>query len=204
MADETAEETVTIPKVQFDLLSQVDALMKKVWNHGQHGAAARRLFKQAEPSLTIPEDIGDEIAKTRLTPIQEEVTGLKKTVEEFITSQREEKKSAEEKTAEAGLLDRLTKVKDKWRFTDEGMELVLNRLKEQKSADVEAAAAFIASEHAPPPQNEQQNGHFPMRADLFGAGMKSADEDVQQLHKDPLQWQENQFRQMMSELESAG
>lgn len=196
---------VEVPKDQYDLLIRANQLLQKAWNDPKVGEQTRRLINQIDPTVPIPEQIGDRIADTRLKPVEEELSSIKEQVTKFVEAYEGDKKAATERDAEKTLLDRINRVKEQFRFTDEGMDLVIKRMQEQKSADVEGAAAFIAREYAPPPEPPSgQSGLFPVKANLFGAAGGSTDESIQALHKDPLAWQDATLTQMLNELSTTG
>lgn len=200
-----SEEKVEIPKETYDLLMRNFQVMQKAWNHPEVGTQVRRAINKADPSVPIPEDIGDRIAEEKLKPIEDKFSSIEDQVKKLAERYDNDQKAATERAAEGALLSRLEKVKDKFRFTDEGMKLVTDRMIEQKSGDVEAAAAFIANEYAPPPAPPSgQGGLFPVKANLFGSAEKSADEDIQALHKDPLAWQDNTLTAMLNDLQVTG
>lgn len=199
-ADPAAAPTgdlVQIPKDQYELMVRSTRLLQSAWNHTEHGEAARRLLNKVDPTIPIPEQIGDRIADSRLKPLEDRIGSIDEQIKKLAEDYESGKKEREDNSARDDLLKRLDAVKDKFRFSDEGMELVRKRMLDQKSADVEGAAAFIAAENAQPPEPADA-GLFPRKANLFGV-TGGGDDDIAALHKDPLAWQDNMLSEMLRE-----
>jgi len=156
-------ETVTVLKAELDTLRAIKALMDKTWDSKETGSKLRALLKTVDPNLKTPEDITDSViapVKGEMEETRKQVTGLTERLDKFLTETKD-------KDDTATLRADLAKAQKKFGLDDEGLTKVMQRMKDKSNPDVEAAAAWVASE-APKPMPISDHGITPLGADLFG------------------------------------
>lgn len=157
-------ETVTISKDSFETLTKIKALMDKTWDGKDTGGPLRALLKKVDPSIKIPEDVADSV----IAPVNARAEAAEKAAKD--TAERLDKFLAESKDKDdtATLRTELSSAQKKFGLDDEGLTKVMQRMKDKSNPDVEAAAAWVASQ-APKPQPLADHGISGMSADLFGS-----------------------------------
>jgi hypothetical protein len=161
MADEP--EIVTIPKGAYDNLTAIKALMDKAWDSKDTGSSLRKLLKQVDPTLKVPEDIADSViapVKGEIDEARKEVKGMAERLDKFLAETKD-------KDDTAALRKDLSAAQKKFGLDDEGLTKVMQRMKDKNNPDVEAAAAWVVSE-APKPKPISDHGITSLSADLFG------------------------------------
>jgi hypothetical protein len=178
---EPATNTVTMPAAEAAELRQIRTLMDKAWKDKDKGAAFRRTLKAVDPTLTIPDEVGDEIA----APLNEKLTAteaqLKALQDRIDTSDRERAERNEERT----LRTSLESAAKKYGLDDEGRQKVLERMAAMRSPDAEAAAAWVRDQ-LPKPEIVKEGGIGPAYGDIksvFGQA-DGDDADLALLHSD--------------------
>ena len=157
---------VQVAKAELDTLNAIKAMMDKGWK-GKRGAEFRKLLKEENPDLSIPEDIADDIAKPVLAKVDETANQVK-TFGERLDKFLNEFKDREDT---ASLRSDLGAAQKKFGLDDEGLNKVIQRMKDKNNPDVEAAAAWVASQ-VPKPQPVADHGIQSVSADLFGTTKK--------------------------------
>jgi hypothetical protein len=186
-------EKVEVSKSDLAVLQQAKALLDGLWNNTTHGNKFKKLLKESNPNLRIPEiDIAEEAQK----PVVEKLTEQEKELKSLKDEMAADKKKRQEEKEENDLQKELEEVKGKYSLTPEGMEKVINRMKEKKSYDPEAAAAWVVSQmpKAKPADSGSKFG-LPGKMDLYGTAKQ--DKDWADLHKDPLEYFDNTVRDVM-------
>ena len=110
----------------------------------------------------------------------------------------DDKKAGEDSRAESTLRERLESVKTLYGFTEEGMQTVIKRMRDQNNPDVEAAAAYVNG-LAPKPSPVKSSGLFPTKLNPFGAADLSDDPAIKKLHTDPMAFMEEEAIAVMDE-----
>jgi len=176
-----AARTVEISENELATLRQAKGLLDGLWNNPANGTKFKRLLKETNPKLSIPEiDIVDEAKR----PIDEKLSafeeGFKKIHERLDAKEKTDKEQKEERDLRKELDD----VRGKFNLTDEGFNKVIQRMKDKKSYDPEAAAAWVvAQEPKVTPAGESKLG-LPGKINLYGSAKE--DKDWADLNKDPM------------------
>lgn len=157
-------DQVTVSKADYDTLTKIKALMDKAWDSKDTGPSLRKLLKTVEPGLKIPEDIADSV----IAPVNTRLEGTEKSVKELGDRLTKFLDETTNEKATSRLRDELTSAQKKFGLDDEGMTKVMQRMKDKANPDVEAAAAWVASQ-APKPQPISDHGISSISADLFGS-----------------------------------
>lgn len=156
-------ETVTISKAAHETLTAIKALMDKAWDSKDTGSQLRKLLKQVDPTLKVPEDIADSViapVKGEIDETRKEVKGMAERLDKFLAESKD-------KDDTASLRKDLATAQKRFGLDDEGLTKVMQRMKEKNNPDVESAAAWVASQ-APKPQPISDHGITSLSADLFG------------------------------------
>jgi len=195
MAGET--ENVTISKAAYETLMKIKSMMDGAWDNKDTGAAFRKILKQVNPDLKIPDELAESAiapVKTEIEDTRKQVKGLAERLDKFLSENKDEKDTA-------ALRKDLADAQKKYGLDEEGMTKVMQRMKDKNNPDVEAAAAFIAAS-APKPQPLADHGLNSVGADLFGTTRK--EDDYAELHTggDPFKpggWFDKQAIKIMNE-----
>jgi hypothetical protein len=104
----------------------------------------------------------------------------------------------ETKRQEDELLARMEQVKSKRGFSDDAMQRVMDRMRQNNNPDVEAAAAWVA-ESAPKAPPASGYDYLPNTVDAWGSA--SGDEAWKSLHEDPQKWLTSELRSIVRDPE---
>lgn len=190
---------VQISQAELDQLRGTRELLGRMLGDPKRGLDYKRHVKEIIPDAKFPElDYIDTAAK----PVLDRLEAVSKDFQAFKDQTEKDKKDAADRAAEQSLRDRLGSAQRQYGFTDEGMELVVKRMREQQSADVEGAAAYIYGLQ-PKPKATNPSGLFPSKMDLFGSANLSDDPKIQLLHKDPMAFMEQEAIAILNEAAEA-
>ena len=185
--------TVAVSPQQLGAFQRAANALDKLLGDPKLGRQVRATVKEAMPDVdfskfTAQEQMEDAIAAATKT--------LTDKVAELEAKQAERDKKADEDKQFADFSTRVTAAVKQHRLTDEGMQKMIERMKEQQSSDVEAAAAWVA-EQAPKPQSPQPSNIFPGKVDAWGT--QSKDPQFEKLHKDPMGYLDDVVRETLSD-----
>ena len=187
--------TVQIDRAQLDILNGSRALLARLLEDPDGGLALKRKVKKILPAANFPElDIVETVTK----PYDAKLEAQGKTLADLKKEIDDDKQARADAKAEQTLRERLDAVKAQFSFTDEGMQAVVKRLKDQQSTDVEGAAAFVAGSQ-PKPKPTAGSGLFPSKMNLFGSGEVSEDPKIKRLNQDPMAFLEEEAIAVMDE-----
>jgi hypothetical protein len=191
-----AADTATVSKAELDSLRAIKALMDKAWDNKETGANFRKLLKTVEPTIKIPDDLAD----SAIAPIKGEVDETKKLVTDF--GARLDKFLAEtnDEKATTALKSDLSAAQKRFGLDDDGMKKVMERMRDKNNPDVEAAAAFVASQIPPP--KPVDTGMGGLGAGLFGSTAKDDNYEALQTGGDPFKpggWFDKEAAKILNE-----
>ena len=191
MAEVSDAELATLRKAQ--------ALLDGIWNDPADGLALKRMVKKRMPDARIPElDIAEPMLRSVNTTIAAE-----KAEREKLQKRLDDREQADkERKEDADLQAALAAAKKEYRLTDDGMAKVIKRMKDTSNPDPAAAAAWV-TDHEPKASPAAGNSYSPSDLNLFGAGVKSDDEDIQSLHRDPVRWFDKTVGDILNETADA-
>lgn len=188
---------VPVTKEQMAILQRGMTVMNKLWSDPKDGLAFKRKVKELIPDWQIPEvDVVDQAAG----PLREELTGLKKQIEDLVGTITTERKTASEKAEETSLQGRLDAARREYQLTDEGMDKVLARMKETNNPDPSSAAAWV-TDHMPKAKPTPAGGFGPRGLNLFGSA--NQDDSWAELHRNPDAWFDSEVNKILGEFEQA-
>jgi len=133
-------EDVTMSAEQAKILQGAYNLMNKLYSHPDKAMDFKKLVKGA--GFAVPElDTIEKVTK----PYDEKMTAYEEKFKKL--EERFAKKEADEADAreEASLSKDMENARKEYGLTEEGMKKVIDRMKEKKNMDVEAAAAWVVS-----------------------------------------------------------
>jgi hypothetical protein len=188
-----------ISDAELATLRRAQSLLDGLWNDKEHGMALKRMVKAKLPDARIPEL---DIAEPMLAPVKAELEEQKK-ANKTLADRLDAREAAEKEAKEdSDLTTSLAQAKKEYRLTDDGMAKVIKRMKDTNNPDPAAAAAWV-TDHEPKPNPVAASSWSPSDLNLFGTGTKSADEDIQSLHQDPIKWFDRKAAEILSETSDA-
>ena len=177
---------------QDPALMRAHRLMLSLWNDDKYGEAVRAKAKELFPDFPIPDDTVKPIVK----PMQDRLEASDKKIAELEKIIEDDRKARKEESENRTFLEKLDAAVEKFGLTAEGKELMLKRMKETGNAfDADAAAAWVNSQNPPPKPPGPSIGNEPLN--LFGAN--NVEEQHKLLHTNPLAFEEQQIREMLSD-----
>jgi hypothetical protein len=167
-------------------------LIDALWNDGEVGRKIQAVAKSKWNDIKTTEDV--------LTPIVEPHLNKLKTLEEkyenLLAEREEEKRKSEDERTKLKLEQQLEKARREYNLTEEGFNQMIDRMKATGNySDPEAAAAYVASKA--PPTKVAGPTWAPQDLDLFGS--KNRNEDLIQLHRDPVGYMDSQLTQFVND-----
>ena len=172
-------------------------LVDDLWNDKELGPKVRARAKAKWSDISIPE----ETIAPAIAPLQDEVDGLKKQNKELLERMDKREKDEGERTAQANLETALENARKKFHLTDEGFQMMVDRMKEKQNyTDAESAAAWVAAQNVPPAPAGGPSW-APQSLDLYGS--KNKNDDFALLHKDPEAFFDKTVADILSEARAA-
>lgn len=178
-----ADDDVTISAEQAKVLQNAYNLMNKLYSHPDKAMDFKRLVKGA--GFAVPElDTIEKVTK----PYDEKIASWEdkfNKLQEKIDKRDTDDLNAKE---EAQISKDLESARKEYGLTDDGMKKVLDRMKEKKNLDVEAAAAYIVSKEpkAQPTTNSHNYSQSRFKgSSLIGGDKAEAEETWKSLTKNP-------------------
>lgn|SRR5574337_35591 len=182
-----------IDDAELETLRRAHKLLDGLYNDPKHGMAFKRMMKEKIPDAKIPElDIIEQVTK----PYDERMTALEAENKKLHDELELDRKTRKEREEEDSVKLTLAEVQKKYKLTDEGMQKVIDRMKEKNNPDAEAVAAWLVSQQ-PAPKPVTPTGYQPSELNLFGSSTQ--EEQYADLHKDPLKWFDKQVADILSE-----
>ena len=153
-----------------------------LWNDNtEKGKLFRQAAKERYPDAVTIEDQFDPI----VGPLREEAKALREELKAEREKRDTERKEAEDARAERTLRERIDHAVSSNHLTEEGREMMLQRMKDTGNfTNPLAAAAYIIQANPPP---KDPTGYLgPQALNLFGSAQESAEERIKLLHADPM------------------
>lgn len=197
---DTNVDIISIPRERHELFARSAALLDNMLTDPRTADQAESLVQLVNPQAKFPmRERREAIAAPFMGELEKE-RKAREALEAKIAA-REEREAAEAQAKhEAALLERMEKVKAKRGFSDEMMQRVMDRMRDNNSPDVEGAAAFVA-ESVPKPAPATGHDFLPTTVDPYGA--TSGDEKWKALHANSDQWLTNELRAISRDPEFA-
>lgn len=197
----SGSRVIEVPAEQHDLHLRSAQLLTQLLADPRTAEQAEQLVQTINPDAKFPaRERREAITKPVLDRIEAEAAARKaqaQALEDKLAAIEAEKAQAAQQAREQELLDRLNAVKAKRGFSDEMMEKVISRMREQNNPDVDAAAAFVAESIPKAPPASPYADILPTTVDPYGAN--SGDEKWAALHKDPNRWLTDELRSIATD-----
>jgi hypothetical protein len=162
-----------------DSMIRAEALVAELLRDPKLGKDIRTKAKEMNPdaNLRFPEDVVDPVAdqlRADLAARDERLTALETLIADRDTKTADDARAADFTAA-------LASAKSKYRLTEAGYEMAVERMRDTKQYDPDAAAAWAAMQN---PVTKDPKAYLgPQIADFFGEA--NFDEKKALLHKDP-------------------
>lgn len=196
-----SDSIINVPRDQHDLHVRSASLLSQLLADPRTAEDAERLVQTINPEAKFP---ARERREAILAPVMDELSKERKAreaLEAKMAAREEREAEAERNSKEQAILDRLNAVKAKRGFSDEMMEKVISRMREQNNPDVDAAAAYVSESIPKAPPATPYADLLPSNVDPYGS--VSGDERWAALHKDPNRWLSDEIRAIAKDPEFA-
>jgi hypothetical protein len=181
-----------------DLHRRSAALLEQMLGDPRTAERAEDLVKTLNPTAVFPlRERREALMAPLMTELEKERARVA-ALEEKWKAREEAEAAREAKQAEAALLARMENVKKQRGLSDDMMERVMQRMRDNNNPDVESAAAFVADSLPKPPPAA---GYDYMPDTLDPYGTHSGDEKWAALRKDPKDWQTNEVKSILRDPE---
>lgn len=191
-------DTVVISRTDYDIGYRSTALLQKLLNNPKHAPKIEEAIAEVNPQATFP---GRDAREAAMAPFKAELESerTKREALEARLNARDEKDAADIQTRqESDLLAKMTAIRSKRGFSDDMMDKVVARMREQNNPDIDAAAAYIAESI---PRSAPIAGHDYLPSTVDNYGLASRDEAWKGLHENPDQWQTKELRDIVRDPE---
>jgi hypothetical protein len=187
-------ETVSVPAGDWELAQRAHNLLNNLLTNPGTAPSVEDAIAKVNPNAKFP---GREAREAQYAPVRSEIEteraerlALQKRLDD-----RDAKEAADrEKNAEDTLLARMSSIKSKRGFSDEMMDKVVSRMREQNNPDIDAAAAWV-SESLPKPGPVVGHDFLPSTVETYGS--ETSDKKWEGLEKNPQQWMDNDIRKIV-------
>lgn len=174
---------------------RAEKLLEALWNDGKLGpelqAKAGEMFPEIKDRLPV------SAAKPIIDQVDAKIEPLTKRLTEALERIEAKEKADGDRLAQENLEQAVSKAVADYSLTEDGRLKMLERMKEQKSFDAEAAAAWVASKA--PPKIVDTPTWQDKALNLFAPDGK--DEKLALLHKNPTQFETNEINEFLRDPE---
>lgn len=184
-------DSVVVPRGQYDLASRSAELLSKMLGDPRTAARAEELVSQINPDAKFPQR---DMRNAILQPVEARLEAERARVEALETRlNTRDAADAEARTQrdQDAMMTRINTVKAKRGFSDEAMEKVIQRMRDNNNPDVEAAAAWVA-DSMPKPGPATGHDYLGGNVDVFGS--QSESDQWKGLTANPDKWLTNELR----------
>lgn len=208
---DTAPDTVAVPRSQFELMQRSTALLDQMLGDPTHAPIVEPVVKALNPHAVFPAaknrealmaPVKGEIERIRAESKAELEAALARTaaLETKLTERETREAAAAQAQSDAQMLAQLKAIQSKRGFSEEKMQEVLTRMKEQNNPDADAAAAWVA-ESIPKPLPAAGHDFLPSTVDVYGSSEDPATTAWKGLHENPTGWQTQELRNIVKDPE---
>ena len=164
---------------------------------GADGLDIQRKLKVIDPKLNFPViDQGEKL----LAPVRSELDSTKAALKELQEKSEADLLERQNEKALNTLQAAIDRVATKRNFVGETKDNFIKFMSEKGVADPDLAAPAFMETLPKPPAPLKTNGYLPQTLNLFGAGdTAGSDEDVAELHRDPIAWQDKMTARILNE-----
>lgn len=202
---------VQVNRRDLELWQKSTALLDRMLGHPVHAPTAETIIKDLNPDAVFPGRAAREAITTPLMgeveKVRTETAAQLAAADERATAlqTRLDARDARElevatKAQETALTNRLTEIQAKRGFSDETMQKVLERMRENNNPDVDSAAAWVA-ETIPKPFPTSGHDYLPSTVDVYGSSEDPATTAWKGLHENAQKWQTDELRAIVKDPE---
>lgn len=168
------------------------AALEKLWNDGDVGSTVQKKVKELYPDAKTNDDVFGPV----VAPLRAENEKLAAKLAKIEEERAAERKASEESSLKRSLDEALDRAAKSRGLTAEGFDMMVARMKEMGNySDAEAAADWVVRKTPPAPATGPS--WKPQSMNLFGA--KKFDEAFAELHRDPMEYMDNQLAQFAAD-----
>lgn len=183
-----------VDDAQWALHQRAMSLLNKMADDPAIGTQFKKLAKQVDGTLRFA-DL--EAAEAAQKPLLEQNKALEQRLAKIEADREDERQRREADTHTRALSDDIEQAARKFGLTDDGREKMKLRMTEKGSLDAEAAAAWVAAQAPKAAPSESSGAFAPAALNLYGSAEKEA--QWEQLHTDPIRWQDAEVRKILAE-----
>lgn len=194
-------DSVSVPRGTYDLHARTAALLDRLLGDPRTAEEAERLIATVNPDAKFPHREQREALLAPALKRLDEESKKRQALEEKWADREKTEREAAEKQQENALAARLDAVRDRRGFSEEAMQKLMQRMRDQNNPDVDAAAAWVAEQSPRPGPQVGQNDFLPRSVDVYGAN--SGDKAWEGLHKNPDGWLTQELRNIAVDPEFA-
>lgn len=179
-----ADEEITLTKAQFAEIQKAQAVLKELLTDSSTSLDLKRMMKKKHPEWNDPElEAAEKIAAAK-AEVGKEATDSVAEVKKMVQDLLDERKKDKDESALNDFKSRVNKVREDYGYTEEGMNKVLEVMKERGITEPEDAA-IIFEKRAPKPAPE----HKPYTGRMSFVSPSSKDDpNFNKLMNDPEQF----------------
>lgn len=184
-------DLVSVSRGQYDLASRSAELLSKMLGDPRTAAQAEELVSRINPAATFPQR---DMRNAILQPVEarlEAEQAARKVLEDRLNAREAKEAEAATLADQNAMMSRINAVKAKRGFSDEAMEQVIQRMRDNNNPDVEAAAAYVA-DSLPKPGPATGHDYLGGSVDVFGS--QSETDQWKGLTANPDKWLTNELR----------
>lgn len=207
----TDPNSVTVSRRDLELWQKSTALLDKMLGHPVHAPMAETIIKDLNPDAVFPGRAAREaIVNPLMSAVDKRAEELNAKLEAEAAARGElqakwdaretAEAEAKQKAQETALTNRLTEIQSRRGFSDETMQKVLERMRENNNPDVDAAAAWVA-ESIPKPLPTSGHDYLPSTVDVYGSSEDPATTAWKGLHENAQKWQTDELRAIVKDPE---
>jgi hypothetical protein len=190
---------VSVPRGTYDLHARTAALLDRLLGDPRTAAQAEELIATVNPEAKFPHREQREALLAPALKALDEEAKKRQALEDKWTAREKAEQEAHEKAQETDLGKRLDAVRDKRGFSEDAMQKLMQRMRDQNNPDVDAAAAWVAEQSPRPGPQVGVNDFLPRTIDTYGAN--SGDKAWEGLHKNPDGWLTDELRAIAADPE---
>lgn len=186
-------EMVEISVAELNLLRDSKTVFESLWNDKEKGLEVKRSAKAKFPELRIPElDTIETVTKPydqKLSKMEDENKQLRDRFDKY-------ERERIERDEEAEFSKDLDGAFKKYSLTEDGKKKAIDRMRDKKSVDAEAAAAWVVSQE-PRQKATASSNYLPQSMNLYGSTEK--DDKWGDLNKDPVKFADREIANILSD-----
>jgi hypothetical protein len=188
---------------RYETASRAEALLNKLLGSPKHGLEVERIIREEMPEARTDRL---NLVETVTAPVTAKVSAVETALANITKEFQDYKSGQEASAAETKLRSQLDEIRKDYSFTDEGMNKVIEKMRDDNLAhSPRAAAALVAEEmgrYKPAPVSSR-NSLLSPRVDYYGLNSRESDKQWEKLQADPWAWFDDQVVETLDEFNAA-